>query len=90
MPQRCKEAGLLQHLILHDLQSDDPPALVIVDSQTDLINKLSHLALFDPDSGPLADRLLLITPRDIKYATLECAAWPNVRTGPHIERTDHN
>jgi len=58
---------LLQHLILHDLQSDDPPALVIVDSQTDLINKLSHLALFDPDNGPLADRLLYITPRDIKY-----------------------
>jgi hypothetical protein len=58
---------LLQHLILHDLQSDDPPALVIVDSQTDLINKLSHLALFDPDGGPLADRLLLITPRDIQH-----------------------
>lgn len=58
---------LLQNLILHDLQSDDPPALVIVDSQTDLINKLSHLALFDPDTGPLADRLLLITPRDIQY-----------------------
>ncbi len=58
---------LLQHLILHDLQSDDPPALVIVDSQTDLINKLSHLALFDPHDGPLADRLLIITPRDIPY-----------------------
>ncbi len=58
---------LLQHLILHDLQSDDPPALVIVDSQTDLINKLSHLTLFDPDSGPLADRLIYITPRDIQH-----------------------
>jgi hypothetical protein len=58
---------LLQHLILHDLQSDDPPALVIVDSQTDLINKLAHLALFDPDTGPLADRLLYITPRDIQH-----------------------
>ena len=58
---------LLQHLILHDLQSEDPPALVIVDSQTDLINKLSHLALFDPNGGALADRLIYITPRDIKY-----------------------
>jgi hypothetical protein len=58
---------LLQHLILHDLQSDDPPALVIVDSQTDLINKLSHLALFDPEDGPLADRLIYITPRDIQH-----------------------
>jgi hypothetical protein len=58
---------LLQHLILHDLQSDNPPALVIIDSQTDLINKISHLALFDPDTGPLADRLVYITPRDIKH-----------------------
>ena len=58
---------LLQHLILHDLQSDDPPALVIIDSQTDLINKLSHLALFDPDTGPLSDRLIYITPRDIRH-----------------------
>jgi hypothetical protein len=58
---------LLQHLILHDLQSEDPPALVIVDSQGDLISKLSHLALFDPERGPLANRLLLITPKDIKY-----------------------
>jgi hypothetical protein len=58
---------LLQHLILHDLQSDDPPALIIVDSQTDLIKKLSHLALFDPHGGRLADRLLLVTPRDIQH-----------------------
>ena len=56
---------LLQNLILHDLQSDDPPSLVIVDSQGDLINKLSHLALFDPDTGPLANRFTLITPKDL-------------------------
>ncbi len=58
---------LLQHLILHDLQSDDPPALVIVDGQGDLIDKISHLALFDPDTGPLAERLLLISPKDVKH-----------------------
>lgn len=58
---------LLQHLILHDLQSDYTPSLVIVDSQGDLINKLSRLALFDPDTGPLANRLILITPKDIEH-----------------------
>jgi hypothetical protein len=58
---------LLQHLILHDLQSEEPPALVIVDGQTDLIHKLSHLALFDPHGGKLAGKLLLITPKDIQY-----------------------
>ncbi|HVH75194.1 MAG TPA: hypothetical protein VM755_09785 [Stellaceae bacterium] len=55
---------LLQSLILHDLQSEDPPALVIVDSQGDLIDKISHLALFD---GALKDRLVLITPKDIDH-----------------------
>lgn len=55
---------LLQNLILHDLQSEDPPALVIVDSQGDLIEKISHLALFD---GPLKDRLVLITPKEIDH-----------------------
>ena len=58
---------LLQNLILHDLKSDDTPSLVIVDSQGDLINKLSHLALFDPDQGALASRLVLITPKDTQY-----------------------
>ena len=58
---------LLQHLILHDLQSENPPALVIVDSQGDLISKLSRLSLFDLEHGPLASRLILITPKDIKY-----------------------
>src|SRR6185437_14550524 len=58
---------LLQHLILHDLKSERPPSLVIVDSQGDLINKLSHLALFDPAYGDLADRLILITPKDTKF-----------------------
>lgn len=51
---------LLQSLILHDLQSDDPPALVIVDSQGDLIEKISHLEC-------VKDRLLLITPKDIDH-----------------------
>jgi len=58
---------LLQNLILHDLKSDNPPALVIVDSQGDLISNLSRLALFDPDTGSLADRFLLITPKDTKH-----------------------
>lgn len=58
---------LLQNLILHDLTSDEPPAMVIVDSQGDLISKLSRLALFDPDSGPLKDRLVLISPKDINH-----------------------
>ncbi len=50
---------LLQSLILHDLTSENRPALVVVDSQGDLISKLLRLDLpFDP---------ILITPRDIDH-----------------------
>lgn len=58
---------LLQNLILNDLQSDEPPSLVVVDSQGDLINKLSHLGFFDPDGGSLADRFYLISPKDTQH-----------------------
>lgn len=52
---------LLQHLILHDLQSENSPALVIVDSQGDLISKILKL-----DIPGLHERLVLISPKDIK------------------------
>ena len=58
---------LLQNLILHDLQSDDPPSLIVVDSQGDLINKLSRLEIFHLVHGELAGKLTIISPRDIKY-----------------------
>ena len=58
---------LLQNLILHDLQSDNPPSLIVVDSQGDLINKLSRLEIFHPVHGELAGKLTIISPRDINY-----------------------
>jgi hypothetical protein len=50
---------LIQHLLLHDIKSKDQPAIVVVDSQGDLIEKLSHLAI--PN---LKDRLILISPKE--------------------------
>ncbi len=50
----------LSTLILHHLAEPAAPALVVVDSQGDLINKLSRLEA-------LKDRGILITPKDIKY-----------------------
>ena len=50
----------LSTLILHHLADPAAPALVVVDSQSDLINKLSRLEA-------LKDRGILITPKDIKY-----------------------
>jgi Type IV secretion-system coupling protein DNA-binding domain len=57
---------LLENLIAHDFNSPDCPSLIIVDSQGDLINKLSHLDRFHPDRGEFRDRFLLITPKDIQ------------------------
>lgn len=57
----------LQNLILSDLRTPDPPAMVIVDSQGDLISKLSRLAVFEPGHGPLSHKLIIISPREIEH-----------------------
>ena len=61
---------LMQKMIHADLlaSKDDGRSVVVIDSQGDLINKLVHLELFDPD-GPdsLADRLVVIDPADVEY-----------------------
>jgi hypothetical protein len=53
----------LQHLILSDLRRSDAPSMVIIDSQGDMLSKISHLALFEK----LGDRLIIIDPRDVEY-----------------------
>jgi hypothetical protein len=61
----------LQHLIAADLarSRDTVPSMVIIDSQGDMIQKLSRLALFDPKvPGSLADRLLIVDPSDVAFA----------------------
>lgn len=57
----------LQHLILSDLSRENPPSLVIIDSQGDMLKKLSQLAVFDPTDGALASKLIVINPADIDY-----------------------
>ena len=54
----------LQHLILADLQSPNPPGLVIIDSQGDMIKKISRLALFEKE---FADKLIIIDPKDVEH-----------------------
>lgn len=48
----------LQHIIMHDLLDLDPPALVIIDSQGDMLAKIQRLELFARDP----DRLIIIDP----------------------------
>ncbi len=61
---------LLQKMIHTDLLAaqSERRSVVVIDSQGDLIAKLSHLELFSPHvPGGLGDRLMLIDPSDITH-----------------------
>lgn len=50
---------LLQRLILDDLTRPDPPALIVIDSQGEMLRKIAHLPDF-----VASDRLAIIDPED--------------------------
>ena len=58
----------LQHLILHDLEAvaAGKASIVVIDSQSDLINNIAGMSVFAP-GGALADRLCLIDPTDVEW-----------------------
>jgi len=57
---------LLQRLILNDLQRSKPPALIIVDSQGEMLRKIQNLDLFAPGKT-LSDRIVIIDPEDVEH-----------------------
>ena len=57
---------LLQRLIINDLQREKPPALIIVDSQGDMLRKIERLDLF-ASGNPLSDRIVIIDPEDVEF-----------------------
>lgn len=73
---------LIENLILHDIASDDPPSLVVIDPHGDLIQKLTHA-----DLG-IEDRLVIIDPRDIHHPpALNIFAVNQDRLGAYDEAT---
>lgn len=61
----------LQHFIAADLTrpSPDVPAMVLIDSQGEMIENIARLRIFDPTvPGSLADRLLIVDPSDVAFA----------------------
>ena len=58
----------LQHLILHDLEAvgRGEASVIVIDSQSDLINTIAGLDMFAP-GGVLDGRLVLIDPTDIEW-----------------------
>jgi hypothetical protein len=57
---------LLQHLIMRDLRRPDPPALIVIDSQGEMLRKIERFNLFAPGQ-PLADKLIVIDPEDVEH-----------------------
>ena len=59
----------LQLFILEDLARAEKErfGFALLDSQGDLIHKLTRLNVFNPDQGALADRLILIDPNDLSH-----------------------
>jgi len=57
----------LQRLIVDDLNREKPPALIIVDSQGEMLRKIQKLDLFAPGRA-LADRIVIIDPEDVEYS----------------------
>jgi hypothetical protein len=79
---------LLQHLIVNDLRRDDPPGLIIIDSQGEMLNKIQRLDLFAPGNA-LADRLIIIDPEDTQYPpALNMFDVKTARTGAHAEQLE--
>lgn len=52
---------LIENLIRHDLASNDPPSIILIEPHSDLVRKLVR-----SDLG-IEDRLILIDPRDTRY-----------------------
>ena len=58
---------LIENLILADLDADDPCSMVIIDSKTgenSLLHRISRLDEFNPRTGRLRDRIIIIDPKD--------------------------
>ncbi len=59
------KSQLLEKLILADLQQNDPPGVIIIDSKADegsLFNRIPRLDVFHPEHGRLRDRLIIVDP----------------------------
>lgn len=55
---------LIQDLLLRDFARPDTPAMVIIDPKGELVGRVQRLGLFDPQDGPLKDRILIVDPSD--------------------------
>lgn len=61
-PSGSGKTTLIEKLILDDLETDNPPAYIIIDPKGLMVERISRLDVFNPDTGRLRDRLIIIDP----------------------------
>lgn len=67
-PSGHGKTQLIQTHILKDIQDPSEPAVIVIDSQRDMIRKLADLDRYAPKGGTgLTHRYMLIDPRDVEY-----------------------
>jgi hypothetical protein len=54
---------LYEHEILQMLKRPNPPGIVVIDPKGSFVDRLQQLAVFDPDSGSLRHRLIVVDPK---------------------------
>lgn len=59
------KSQLLQYMIGQLLSQPDPPALIVIDSQGEMLQRIGRLRVFAP-GGILADRLVWVDPREME------------------------
>jgi hypothetical protein len=65
-PPGTGKTTLMQEIILDDLYSDNPPAIVVVDPKGQMVKRLRTLELFTPYTKGLHDRLIILDATDIE------------------------
>jgi hypothetical protein len=76
---------LLQQIFLSDIAKNDPPAIVVIDPKGLLVDRIQHLDVFNPNTGRLKDRLIIIDPTRDNPA-LNMFAPTNIQTSDLIKR----
>ena len=59
-PSGSGKTTVIEQLLLNDLSTENPPAIILIDPKGFLIDRIARLNYFHPQNGPLRDRLVLI------------------------------
>lgn len=63
-PSGSGKTTLIQQIVLDDLAKPNPPAMVIIDPKGLLVERITKLDVFNPETGRLKDRLVILDPKD--------------------------